>query len=68
MSTREELKDYIVNVLKKTYFNARTDVVAEKNGLVPDGSPHALTVIEYQAEDVLKNIDNFNNGREINND
>ncbi len=41
---------------KEIYFNGRTDAVAEENGVVPKGSPHALSVIQNKIPQLEQEI------------
>lgn len=56
---KQQLREDTLAHLKKAYFNARTDVVGESNGLLPKGSPHALSVLNNMTDDLMSLIDKY---------
>lgn len=55
---RKQLRKIVIANLKHAYFNAMTDDVAIKNGLIP-GRNHVLTVLEFKADDIMDAVDKY---------
>lgn len=66
--TNKSMRDVLIKLAKRTYFNGSTDVVARDNGVIPNDTKLGEVQINAEVDQALARIEQIINERAIGED